>query len=703
MPKQIQVENQIIQFPDDMPDNEIEAVIKREFYSQPQTQQPAPQAPSQPMQQPKPYGRGAEVLKKVADYVPQQGKVGAFLNTATNLGGMPRVKALTAALTAKTLGGDESIGQFYDEALNNELEKLKQAREQYPKTSIAGQLLADVATARLLGLKGATVKQALAGGAVLGGLSAGGETQADLASSQGLADTASGALYGAGGGLVGQQLGKAIGQSVPFVKGVAQRFRKTTPEVIMSRAIEPDEALQQATKLGGKIQEGRITALPEQGNESILGLTRILGKTQGSNKIIKNYLENKTAGSAKRVGDLINNNLSAESFFDTLDNTIARRKELTTPLYKQAEIEGQKNLDKILKTKKVNVSKPILGADGNQLRDPATGRPLTKIVKENAPQKVLYDNPNITKYVNMAKNEPLFVDPRLSNNSFVVLKGAKEMIDRDINIAINAGDFTTSGALKGIKRQVLDILENASPTYKQANKIYAGESALKNAQEEGLKFNQYRNKEEVKRAFSKLSDGEKETFRIGVKDYLLDKVAKSSDRNPAKAIFGNQLERRKIQALFDNPKQFTDFTQRLNDEIRVFDTKQRVLGGSRTDFNLEEQNQLLDKIAQGAVNAKTFGVADVLLTAKNLIQKTYYGLNEQTAKQLAEIMIDPEKSVNLLNNVYKKAQTDAERGLIQRFTQDYLAKRNFTRTLAPSMGRAMATEQLKQEENQNGI
>jgi hypothetical protein len=39
MAKQIQVENQIIEFPDDMPDNEIEAVIKREFYNAPQTKQ----------------------------------------------------------------------------------------------------------------------------------------------------------------------------------------------------------------------------------------------------------------------------------------------------------------------------------------------------------------------------------------------------------------------------------------------------------------------------------------------------------------------------------------------------------------------------------------------------------------------------------------------------------------------------------------
>lgn len=655
MPKQIQVDNQIIEFPDDMPDNEIEAVIKREFYSQPESQQ-------QPQQ-------------------PKMTRLQALATTSSNIPFAPRIKAGISALTAKTMGGDESIGAFYDEALGNELRKLKQAREQYPVQSFASQLASDIVgggtALKAMKLGGTTVKQALAGGAVLGGLSAAGETQADLASSQGLADTASGALYGAGGGVVGQQLGKAIGQSVPFVKGVAERFRKTTPEVIMSRAIKPDEALQEATKLGGKIQEGRITTLPEQGNESILGLTRILGKTQGSNKIIKDYLENKTAGSAKRVGDVINKNISAEGFFDTLDNTIARRKELSTPLYERAYNEG----DVALKQ--------------------AMSMPSTGDVKVGRVRELINDD-RIKNAIQSARKD-YGINQEIPDISIQSLHGARQVIDDIIGSAKRAGENNKARSYMDLKNKINNVIYDVAPTMKEADKTFAGFSALKNAQEEGLKFNQYRNGEEVKRAFSKLSDGEKETFRIGVKDYLLDKVAKSSDRNPAKAIFGNQLERRKIQALFDNPKQFTDFTKRLNDEIRVFDTKQRVLGGSRTDFNLEEQNQLLDKIAQGAVNAKTFGVADVLLTAKNLIQKKYYGLNEQTAKQLAKIMIDPEKSVNLLNNVYKKAQTDAERGLIQRFTQDYLAKRNFTRTLAPSTGRAMATEQLKQEENQNGI
>lgn len=172
MPKQIQVDNQIIEFPDDMPDNEIEAVIKREFYSQPESQQ-------QPQQ-------------------PKMTRLQALATTSSNIPFAPRIKAGISALTAKTMGGDESIGAFYDEALGNELRKLKQAREQYPVQSFASQLASDIVgggtALKAMKLGGTTVKQALAGGAVLGGLSAAGETQADLASSQGLADTASGAF-----------------------------------------------------------------------------------------------------------------------------------------------------------------------------------------------------------------------------------------------------------------------------------------------------------------------------------------------------------------------------------------------------------------------------------------------------------------------------------------------------------------------------
>ena len=648
MPKQIQVDNQIIEFPDDMPDNEIEAVIKREFYSQPEPQQ-------QPQQ-------------------PKMTRLQALETTSSNIPFAPRIKAGISALTAKTMGGDESIGAFYDEALGNELKKLKQAREQYPVQSFASQLATDITGGGVvlkgLGLAGTTAKQALAGGAVLGGLSAGGETEADLASSQGLSDVGAGALYGAGGGLVGQQVGKAIGKSVPFVKKAVQRLKGSTPESILSTVLTPQEAAQQAGKLTERVGQGRITALPELGNENILGLTRILGKTQGSNKIINEYINNKTATSAKRVGDLLNNNLSAEGFFDTLDNTIARRKELSKPLYEQAYSEGDIALKQAMSL-------------------PSTGDVKVGRVRE------LVNDDRIKNAIQSARKD-YGINQEIPDISIQSLHGARQVVDDIIGSAKRAGENNKARSYMDLKNKINNVIYDVAPTMKVADKTFAGFSALKNAQEEGLKFNQYRNGEEVKRAFSKLSDGEKETFKIGVKDYLMDKVSKSSERNPTKAIFGNQLEYGKLKAVFNNPKEFKDFAQRLSDEIRVFDVKQRIVGGSRTDFNLAESDQLLDKIAKGAINFKTFGLADVALVAKDAIKRKYYGLNEQTANELAKVLINPKKSVQVLNNIVKKAQTAQEKDLIQKFTEN-LSKKNFTRVVAPSMGRAMATEQLNNE------
>ena len=162
------------------------------------------------------------------------------------------------------------------------------------------------------------------------------------------------------------------------------------------------------------------------------------------------------------------------------------------------------------------------------------------------------------------------INQEIPDVSIESLHGARQVVDDIIGSAKRAGENNKARSYIDLKNKINNVIYDVAPTMKEADKTYAGFSALKNAQEEGLKFNQYRNGEEVKRAFSKLSDGEKETFKIGVKDYLMDKVSKSSERNPTKAIFGNQLEYGKLKAVFNNPKEFKDFAQRLSDEIRVF-------------------------------------------------------------------------------------------------------------------------------------
>ena len=635
-----------------------------------QMQQPQERAPTQPTQ----------YVERNTLYNPDISQGEALLTTATNVPFAPRIKAGLSAISAKAQGGDESISRFYDEALSNELSKLRQAREQYPKQSFASQLATDVVGGgrilKGLGIAGNTAKQALVGGAVIGGPTALGETVDISNLPQSLTDLLAGGIAGGVGGVAGQQAGKALGKTSKALPDIIQKFKPNTPEKVLSKVITPEEAGTQARKLAGKLREKRITDLPEQGDENILGLTRLLGKTQGSNKVIADYINKKSITSSKRVGDLINKNISSENYFDSIDNIVKTRSEVASPLFKKGYEEGNIALNQAMTSPLPNNAR--VGKIRELIND---DRVKNVIAKARQDYGINQDIPDV---------------------SIESLHGARQVVDDIINTAKRAGENNKARSYINLKQQLNNVIYDVAPTMKQADKTFAGLSALKNAQEEGLSFGKLRNGEEVKRFISGLSDGEKETYKIGVKDYLMDKAMKTGDGNSsARKIFSQPLEREKLKAVFNNPKQFNDFAKRMNDEIRVFDTKQRIVGGSRTDFNIQENDQLLTKMAKGAVNIKTLGLGDAILIATDAIKKRYYGLNEQTAKELARIIVDPFKSVEVLNKIYTKAQTPQEKMLIQKFAEN-LTDRNFTAPISAGLGRSQATEQLNEETN-NGI
>ena len=653
------------------PDQVLEFANNQFGGQEQQMQQPQERTPTQPTQY---VERNTLTSGDIS-----QGE--ALLTTATNVPFGPRIKAGLSAISAKAQGGDESISRFYDEALSNELSKLRQAREVFPKQSFASQLATDVigggAVLKGLGIAGNTAKQVLKGGAVIGGTTALGETKDISNLPQSLTDLLAGSVAGSVGSVAGQQAGKALGKTSKALPSIIQKFKPNTPEKVLSQIITPEEAGQQAGELATKIEQGRITALPEQGNENILGLTRILGKTPGSNKIITSYINNKTATSAKRVGDLLNNNLSAESYFNKLDDTILKRKEVASPLFTKAYQEGNDALKQAMTM-------------------PTTGNAKLGKVRE------LINDDRIKSAIMTARKD-YGINQEIPDISIETLHGARQVVDDIIGSAKRAGENNKARSYIDLKNKINNVVYDVAPTMKEADKTFAGFSALKNAQEEGLKFGKLRNGEEVKRYISGLSDGEKETHKIGVKEYYMDIIKGTSDRNSsARKIFSEPLEREKLEAVFNNPKQFNDFARRINDEIIVFDVKQRIVGGSKTDFNLAESDQLLDKVAKETINAKTFGISNVILTATDAIKKRYYGLNEKIAKELANIIVNPQKSVEALNRIYQKSQTPQEKMLIQKFA-DNLANKNFTAPIASKLGRAMATEQLNNEENQNGI
>lgn len=182
----------------------------------------------------------------------------ALLETATNIPFAPRIKAGLAAGGAKLAGVKEPIGDLYNEALQDKLAKLGQAREQYPVQSLASEIASSLvlpATKNLAGAVGMGATQAI------------GETK-DLAdfgnvSSKGIvAGLLSAGTYGA---LKGINKGISKGAEKVYEKFSGMpKVQKMTADQVRQLA---SKAYQEADKKGGIVSGNFISNLIDEAHK----------------------------------------------------------------------------------------------------------------------------------------------------------------------------------------------------------------------------------------------------------------------------------------------------------------------------------------------------------------------------------------------------------------------------------------------------
>lgn len=182
----------------------------------------------------------------------------AFLETATNIPFAPRIKAALAAGGAKLVGVDEPIGNLYNEALQDKLGKLDQARTQYPVQSIASEIASGIP---LSATKVLATTKGLVGAVAMGGAQAIGETKdltdfGDVLEKGGTAGVSSAGTYVALKGL-----GKIYNKV--FNKGQVQ-VKKMTADEVKNMA---NVAYKAAEKKGGTLNELFINNLEQKANQ----------------------------------------------------------------------------------------------------------------------------------------------------------------------------------------------------------------------------------------------------------------------------------------------------------------------------------------------------------------------------------------------------------------------------------------------------
>jgi hypothetical protein len=553
-------------------------------------------------------------------------KTGEFLG---ELGpGLGELGAGAFQLGAELVGREDIAGRV-GEQITREREQLTGAQK---AGRIAGQIIplagAGVATgARTAAALGGGATAKAAGAGVAGGV-AGAELGAVSPTQEGTLpvrarEIGQSAALGTLGGAVLSGAGQAIGAGA---KGIKRLFTAASPEDIIAKRLPAGQTADLLDQLKTASPDSPI-ALPDVAGDEVRGLTRAVGKLSGAKDIVTDALEGRSTKAVERVSNQLAKDISnADSYFGSLDDIAKARSELAAPLYKKAFAKGTK-LD-------INKNKELFEKIAPDLKD---ARRIFRLGDE------------------------------IADNSIIMLDSAKKSLDDKIGVAIRQGERQQAKILGDIKRELVGKIDELNPDYKKARQVFSDFASIQNAQEQGLQFSKLR-PEELKRLVKDLSVSEKEAFRIGVRENLQKVVANTAEgADPAKRIFGNSFKRKQIEAIFPSKEKFKGFEKRMIEEVNAADTKFRVLGGSRTDINLADEEAFLGKLAQTGGAVATGGKLPIIGAAISSIKNKFGGISEKNAKALANILVKKQNSISALENILIKEQNQVQKRLISEY------------------------------------
>ena len=527
--------------------------------------------------------------------------------------GLGRAAVGATQLGAELLGQEEFAGK-----IGQQIAKEKELEKDDPTARKVGRFIGGIAPALPVGAGMGLIKGGIAGGAAAELIQPTEEGTAkerveQVALGAGLGGLTGGALLGAG---------KTIKGTAGLVK---KQFVATKPEDILAKGIRPEDA----QPILDKLQEGKISVIPDVAGDEVKGLTRSIAKLPQAKDVVTDALDQRSFGAVKRVSEQLSKDISpVGAYFGNIDDLAKARSEIAAPLYEKA-FKQNTTLD-------INKNRELFNKIAPDIAD--------------------------------AKNK-FRLSSDISDNSIVMLDAAKKSLDDKIGKAIRQGERQEASILQGIKKELVSKLDQLNPDYKKARQVFSDFASIQNAQEQGLEIvKKGITAEQVKKMIKEMSVAEKDAFRIGLREGL-DRIVRNTSigNDPAKKIFNDLSIIDKIKASLGDGKKFIDFKKRMQEEIAAADTRFKVLGGSRSDFNLSGDD-VLDKIVSG-VEVVGGSKTELLKTTVNALKNRAAGLNKKNAKQVAEILVNREKGIEALQNIINKEQSKTQKRILIDFVK----------------------------------
>lgn len=532
-------------------------------------------------------------------------------------------------------GGDEAAKR-YAAGRDEFRQRTKSAEQQYPGTTIAGNVAGAIALPGGAAIRGATMPARMAQGAAVGagygGLAGAGEGTT-------VEDRASRAAMGTAlGGVVG-------GAGVPIVEGAVAGARAATalPASYIAAAFNPRAAAERAV--------GRAYRAATESDPQAVNRLRPQELRPGEPQTVLDTLGAPGQDLARSAA-----NLSPQGRAElnrTLNDRFETQSSRITGWLRQAAHypdahAQQKAIEQTAKT----VNDPAYGrarAQGlsgiwdQELSDLAQAPAMQDAIKGAIVQAKNRSAPDVSKGAQQLTARWVSKDGKPTLELWDL---TKRQLDQEINVAARAGRKSDVEELTAIKNKLLEKLDAAVPSYAEARQGAASFFGAENALEAGQKFVTDKNLAipRARTALAKMSPTERQLFQDGFVSRYLEVLDQIPDRaDIVRKIYNTPDAQQKFQMILGKQKS-DELEAILRVENIMMQSMRAVEGNSSTARQLIQQG--LAGGGAGAIGGNylgldptTAGIATALTTAGKR------GIDIKVATQLARMLTSNDPAV----------------------------------------------------------
>lgn len=433
-------------------------------------------------------------------------------------------------------------------------------------------------------------------------------------------------LGGAAAGLAALKAPAAVKEIYSRITTPAEELSENVANKKIAQALQRDKISTQEAK--DKLADiGEEGAIADVGGENIYGLARgTTGRPGEGRETASKFLKERQEGQYLRAEEGVQKGLGSKNFYDE-ELALEAQQKAASPLYQEAYSANQDivspEINRILKTP----------AGKAALADAKT-RMQNDLSLMGVPDKELAEQMKILGMKGGASK-----GLKLRTLDYV-----KKAYDAQVTKALREGDYDAYRSLRKQRSTLLRELDAADKTgkYAKARDTWGGAERTKEALDDGTRFIR-EDAEITSRELREMSSSEREMFRIGAAKALRDIIYNTPDgADVAKRIFASPAKREKLQAIFPNKKAYEEFEKSMRSEMRMFETKGKVLGGSPTQPRQEEATEAAKAV--GLLAASKSPVTSIL---RYMAEKAQQGtLSDMDRKFIAQKLFSKDQKEN---------------------------------------------------------